>query len=116
MSYLSNGTFVLQSAEGRLIPGPEGLTVKVGTDESAGSVAVLESTSEPGFGPPLHIHHSSEELFYVLSGGFECQIGGERVRATAGSFLLVPRGVAHAPRVVGSGPGQGVRRAGRTGR
>ena len=60
MSYLSNGTFVLQSAEGRLIPGPEGLTVKVGTDESAGSVAVLESTSEPGFGPPLHIHHGSE--------------------------------------------------------
>ncbi len=60
MSYLSNGTFVLQSGEGRRVAGPAGLTVKVGMEEFAGSVAVLESTSEPGFGPPLHIHHGSE--------------------------------------------------------
>ncbi len=28
------------------------------------------------------------------------------MRASAGSFVFVPRGVAHAPRVVGSGPGK----------
>lgn len=45
------------SGEGRVIPGPEGLVVKVGAGEASGSIAVLEATVNPGFGPPLHIHH-----------------------------------------------------------
>ena len=61
-------TFFLPRDEGRRIPGPEGITVKAGADDTGGVVAVLESTSAPGFGPPRHIHHGSDELFYILGG------------------------------------------------
>src|SRR5690606_16872518 len=47
-----------------------------------------------------------EELFYVLDGEFEILLGDRRVRAVPGSFVLVPRGTVHAPRVVGPEPGR----------
>ena len=104
MTYLPNGTIVQPSGEGRVIPGPEGLVVKVGAGEASGSIAVLEATVNPGFGPPLHIHHGSEEIFYVLEGELELQVGDQRVSATSGAFVLVPRGTVHGTRVVGPEP------------
>lgn len=105
MSYLPNGAIVLPAGEGRPIPG-DGLLIpdlvgKIAADQGSGSIAVMEGTAEPGFGPPLHIHHSSEELFYVLQGQMDFQIGDRRVRATPGTLVMVPRGTVHAPRVVG---------------
>lgn len=105
VSYLPNGAIVLPAGEGLPIPG-DGLLIpdllgKVTADQGSGSIAVMEGTAEPGFGPPLHIHHSSEELFYVLQGQMDFQIGGQRVSATPGTLVMVPRGTAHAPRVVG---------------
>ena len=96
----------LRDGEGRQIPGPEGVTVKAGTDDTEGRVAVLETTSGPGFGPPRHVHRGSDELFYVLGGEFDILVGTEIVRATSGSFVRVPRGTVHAPRVVGPEPGK----------
>ncbi|MEV0352326.1 cupin domain-containing protein [Nonomuraea sp. NPDC050680] len=105
MSYLPNGAIVLPAGEGRPIPG-DGLLIpnllgKVTADHGSGSIAVMEGTAEPGFGPPLHIHHSSEELFYVLQGQMDFQIGDQRVSATPGTLVMVPRETVHAPRVVG---------------
>jgi oxalate decarboxylase/phosphoglucose isomerase-like protein (cupin superfamily) len=61
----------------------------------------MEGTAEPGFGPPIHIHHGSEELFYVLQGQMDFLLGDQRVRATPGTLVMVPRGTVHAPLVVG---------------
>jgi mannose-6-phosphate isomerase-like protein (cupin superfamily) len=106
MTYLPARPIVLGPGEGRVIPGPEALTVKATAADTGGAVGVLEATSEPGFGPPRHIHHSCDELFYVLGGEFEILVGDERVRAVPGSFVMVPRGTVHAPRVVGTEPGR----------
>jgi mannose-6-phosphate isomerase-like protein (cupin superfamily) len=92
--------------DGRVIPGPEGLTVKAAGDETGGSIGVLEATSPPGFGPPRHVHHANDELFYVLEGTFAFALGDEIVQAGPGSLVFVPRGTVHAPRVVGPGPGR----------
>lgn len=105
MSYLSNGAIVLPAGEGRPIPG-DGLLIpnlvgKVAADQGSGSIAVMEGTAEPGFGPPSHIHHGSEELFYVLQGEMDFQLGDQRVSAAAGTLVMVPRGTVHAPLVVG---------------
>lgn len=105
MSYLPHGAIVLPAGDGLPIPG-DGLLIpnlvgKVTADQSSGSIAVMEGTAEPGFGPPRHIHHSSEELFYLLEGRMDFQIGDERVSATPGTLVMVPRGTVHAPRVVG---------------
>ena len=97
-------TFFLPRDEGRRIPGPEGITVKAGADDTGGVVAVLESTSAPGFGPPRHIHHGSDELFYILGGELDVLVGTDTVRATPGSFVRIPRGTVHAPRAVGPEP------------
>jgi mannose-6-phosphate isomerase-like protein (cupin superfamily) len=105
MTHLTSAV-VRGPGEGRAIPGPEGLTVKASGDETGGSIGVLEATSPPGFGPPRHIHHETDELFYVLDGEFAFLIGDDVVRAGPGSFVFVPRGTVHAPRVVGDGPGR----------
>jgi len=106
MTYLPTRPIVLGPGEGRIIPGPEGLVVKATAADTQGTVGVLEATSAPGFGPPRHVHHSCDEVFYVLGGEFEILVGEERVRATEGSFVLVPRGTVHAPKVVGPEPGR----------
>lgn len=97
---------VVPPGGGRAIPGPEGLVVKAGGDDTGGSVAILEATSPPGFAAPPHVHHENEELFYVLEGTFSFLLGDERVTAGPGTFVLVPRGVPHSPGVVGDEPGR----------
>jgi mannose-6-phosphate isomerase-like protein (cupin superfamily) len=92
--------------EGRVLPGPEGLTLKAGAEETGGAIAVLEATSAPGFGPPRHIHHRNDELFYVLAGEFLFLVGERLVRAAPGTFVFIPRGTVHAPKVVGPGAGR----------
>jgi mannose-6-phosphate isomerase-like protein (cupin superfamily) len=92
--------------EGRVIPGLEGLTVKASGQETDGAIGFLEGLSPPGFGPPRHIHHACDELFYILDGEFEIVLGDEIVRATPGTFVFIPRGTVHAPKVVGGKPGR----------
>jgi mannose-6-phosphate isomerase-like protein (cupin superfamily) len=92
--------------EGHVIPGPEGITLKATAAETGGSIGFFEATSPPGFGPPRHIHHSSDELFYVLAGEFLFLVGERLVRAGAGAFVFIPRGTVHAPKVVGPEAGK----------
>jgi len=45
--------------------------------------------------PPAHVHPDRVEAFWVLDGEAEFELDGELSRAQAGSFVLVPGGVAH---------------------
>lgn len=45
--------------------------------------------------PPPHVHPDRTEAFWVLDGEAEFELDGEVTRAAAGSFVLVPGGVAH---------------------
>lgn len=92
--------------EGRVIPGPEGLTIKASGQETGGVIGFLEGLTPPGFGPPRHIHHACDEIFYILDGEFEFALGEEVVHATPGTFVFIPRGTVHAPKVVGGKPGR----------
>ncbi|WP_161631677.1 cupin domain-containing protein [Pseudonocardia asaccharolytica] len=60
------------------------------------------------FGPPRHIHHRSDELFYVLDGEFQFLVGEQLTRATAGSFVFVPRRTIHATKIAGPGAGKAI--------
>ena len=44
----------------------------------------------------LHKHDAVDEGFFVVAGTLEAQVGDDRVQAEQGSFVWVPRGVAHA--------------------
>jgi mannose-6-phosphate isomerase-like protein (cupin superfamily) len=44
---------------------------------------------------PLHLHHEDDEAWYVLEGTLHFTIGGQEIRAPAGSAVFGPRGVPH---------------------
>lgn len=45
--------------------------------------------------PPVHVHHATDEGFYVLAGTFGFLLDDERIEAAAGRHVLVARGRPH---------------------
>jgi quercetin dioxygenase-like cupin family protein len=97
---------ILGPGEGYTIPGTDAMTLKATSEQTGGSIGFLEATGSPGYGPPRHIHHSHDELFYVLEGEFLFLVGERQVSAPPGTFVFIPRGTVHAAKVIGSEPGK----------
>lgn len=47
-----------------------------------------------GGGPELH-YHKVDQIYYMLHGGTNVQLGAEQHYAGAGSFVFIPAGLAH---------------------
>lgn len=91
----SDGSIVLGPGEGRTIPVlGDSYTYKVVSGDTRGAYSLVEITVM-GDGPPLHIHKTEEEAFYIIEGELTVRVGERTVKGTAGSFVLVPRGVVH---------------------
>lgn len=102
----ASGGIILGPGEGRTIPGMDAITLIATSEETGGSIGLLEETSRPGSGPPRHIHYSSDELFYVLEGEFLFLVGERQVSALPGTFVFIPRGTVHAYKVTGTESGR----------
>jgi quercetin dioxygenase-like cupin family protein len=75
----------------------EKLVWKATAETTGGIMDQFELTATPGhFGAPEHVHRAVDEFFYVLEGAFRFKVADTLVTAEAGSFLFVPRGIAHA--------------------
>jgi len=61
-----------------------------------GAYLLVEVEGPNGLAAPLHIHDGEDEGFYVRTGTVRMVIGEQTIEASAGSFLLAPRGVRHA--------------------
>ena len=72
--------------------------------ETGGTIAIFDSVSPPGSGPPRHVHEDADETFVLLSGDVEFWRAGERFLCCPGQSVHVPRGVEHTFRVPGDGP------------
>ena len=73
------------------------LDVKISSGDTDGRLSVLEQIGHtPKGGPPLHIHPHQDELFYVVEGDYQFQVGEERFELTTGDTIFLPRGVPHA--------------------
>jgi mannose-6-phosphate isomerase-like protein (cupin superfamily) len=57
-----------------------------------------------GHMPPLHVHHSHDEIFYVLAGEVRFVTSDTDVVVRAGDTVRAPMGVPHAYRVEGDRP------------
>ena len=91
----------------RIVVGPVPIQFKVLSKDTDGDMAAFVSTNNvPGFGPPLHVHHSLDEFFCVLAGAFAFQVGAEQTRLRAGDTILIPRNVPHAFDCVSAQPGK----------
>jgi len=74
-------------------------------EQTGGSFGVWRYTKVLEGGPPLHIHRTEDEFFYVLSGEFHFQLGDCIKHAPAGSFVFIPQDMVHTFQHVGPEPG-----------
>ncbi len=72
------------------------VTVTYVHEDPAGGYALLEWEAPPGAAsPPVHVHHRTDEGFYVLSGAFRFLVDGETIDGPAGTHVLVRAGLPH---------------------
>ena len=74
-------------------------------EQTGGSFGVWRYTKVLEGGPPLHIHRTEDEFFYVLSGEFNFQLGDCIKRTPAGSFVFIPKDMVHTFQHIGPEPG-----------
>jgi mannose-6-phosphate isomerase-like protein (cupin superfamily) len=73
---------------------------------TGGSLGFLEATFPVGSGVAMHIHHTEDEVVFVLEGEFLFVVEESRVEAGPGTFVFVPRGIPHGFKSVGRVPGR----------
>ena len=81
-------------------------TFKVLTQDTAGALFVMEQSNQKKGGPPRHLHHDVDELFYALEGEYIVEIGSERFHLKPGDCVLGPREIPHAWAFAGGSPGR----------
>jgi mannose-6-phosphate isomerase-like protein (cupin superfamily) len=81
-------------------------TYKVLTQDTGGALFVLEQSNQKKGGPPRHLHHDVDELFYSLEGEYIVEIGSARFHLKPGDCLLGPREIPHAWAFAGGLPGR----------
>ena len=75
------------------------ITIRVGHHDGGDGISILESRAPFRHSPPLHVHHTEDEVFQVLEGELRLRVGGDELRAVAGDVHLAPKGVPHTFRV-----------------
>ncbi|MDR7483220.1 MAG: cupin domain-containing protein [Armatimonadota bacterium] len=65
-------------------------------------ISLIEHRAPFADSPPLHIHHTEDEAFYLLEGALRFQVGHEERRLSPGQTLLAPKGLPHTYRVESS--------------
>jgi mannose-6-phosphate isomerase-like protein (cupin superfamily) len=86
--------------------GVSSTTYKVLTQDTYGALFVMEHSNQKKGGPPRHLHHNEDELFYSLEGEYIVEVGSERVHLKPGDCVLGPREIPHAWAFVGDSPGR----------
>src|SRR5512143_3633106 len=79
---------------------------KVSTEDSHGTLLVIELTNQAKAGVPRHIHYEQDERFYVVEGEDTMDGGRERFRLKPGDSAVGPRKVPHVWAFVGDGLGR----------
>jgi quercetin dioxygenase-like cupin family protein len=92
-----------QSRSGPRLVTPTGdhAVVMANTQQTNGSLTVIELVSKPGNGPPLHSHVHDDEVWYVLDGEYRFLAGDATFRVSQGGMAFGPRGVPHSFQNVG---------------
>jgi quercetin dioxygenase-like cupin family protein len=75
---------------------PAPINVRLRGTDTDGRLAVVENVISAGFGgPPLHVHPSFDETFYVLEGELTFRLRDEIVSLPAGSLVFAAGSVPH---------------------
>lgn len=81
-------------------------TLKLRNDETEESVMMFEEVAPIGTVTPMHLHHDSDEVAYVLSGEITFKIGDTVTVGGPGTCAFMPRDVAHEWKSTGAEAGR----------
>lgn len=82
------------------------IDIRVPTRATDGAMSVFEGIVPANDGPPMHIHDREDEMFYVLSGQFQFWCGDETFTGGPGTNVVLPRGVPHTFKNIGTSEGR----------
>lgn len=71
-------------------------TFKVSPRDGAGRFSLVEVSTAPGSGVPLHVHGDSDEALYVLQGTCAVRVGNAQHLLESGACAFIARGTPHA--------------------
>jgi len=94
MSTNANDIFVSKPGEGRFY-NVLGARIAVRSSGREDQMMFVDHPVPAGFGVPLHMHHDEDEMIFVLDGTVTFVTEQGEVEAGPGTFLHLPRGVAH---------------------
>lgn len=80
------------------------VTILIDGETTGGAYVFFDELTDPGGGPPLHVHEREDEAYFILEGRFEFQVGEQTLTAGPGGFVVAPRGVPHTFRNLESTP------------
>lgn len=80
------------------------LTLKAGCESTGPGYAFMERLARPGYGQAAHIHRGEDETLILLEGEMSGFCGERQWKASAGSFVFLPRGVVHGFKIEGTQP------------
>jgi mannose-6-phosphate isomerase-like protein (cupin superfamily) len=88
--------FLVQPGDGDSVWSIGGrFTRKVGGDDTADRLSILEAVLTRTSEPRLHIHHREDEAFYILDGQLSFHVGDTVLTAGTGALALAPMGIPH---------------------
>jgi mannose-6-phosphate isomerase-like protein (cupin superfamily) len=73
-----------------------GVTHKLTREQTGGAFYVCEAVFGPESGSPLHIHHYEDEVIHVLEGAIDIRLDNEKLHASAGGIVHLPKKIPHA--------------------
>ena len=97
--------YIIRAAAGHAIDTADSsLLFKLTAQDAASGFSLALSVTQPGGGPPPHLHHHATEVFIMLEG--ELQIGSVQGWQTArpGDVVFLPAGSVHSFRNTGTRP------------
>jgi quercetin dioxygenase-like cupin family protein len=74
------------------------------SEDTDGRMTMAQQRSLPGAGIPLHVHAKEDEIFQVLEGQVQFQVGDQTTIAESGTVVFAPKQLPHGFRVVGETP------------
>jgi quercetin dioxygenase-like cupin family protein len=72
------------------------LKIRLRSHDSGGELSLVETAMAAGTaGPPLHLHPTHGEGFYVLAGELTFQVGDDIITGGPGTWVFAPRNAPH---------------------
>jgi len=75
-----------------------GVTHKLTSQQTGGTIYLFESTFDPGTGNRLHVHGREDEIGFVIEGALEIRLADRTEVLDTGGIARLPKGIPHAIR------------------